>query len=507
MNINLGFWPAKHARVYRDRWALKSDRYDLTYARLNERANRLANGLKARGIGRGDRVATLLFNVNEQVEVVFACAKLGAIAVPMNFRLAPAEIVHQLNDGGPAVLIHDVDLSPMVAKALPEYAGLKLRLVVGRQPGDVVDDAYEALLAEASTDEALDPLAGDDDPIFIMYTAGTTGASKGVVLSHRNVFFQVVNGWALGIDPRAVGVVLLPLFHTGGMNGSVLPLLAVGATVVLQKRWDPAAVLAAIERERVSGMVGVPIQYQLMAECPAFDTTDFSSVACLISGGGPLSDAIGQRYLARGLQFTQGYGLTEAAPGVTGQLPEEFRAHPGSVGRQCLYVETQVVDDQGRVLPPRAEGEIRVQGPNVMLGYWGKPDETAKVLRDGWLYTGDLGWMDEDGYLYLSGRKKELLISGGENIHPKEVENVLEGHPGVAEAAVVGQPDPRWTEVPVAAVVRRDASLTADGLLEHARERLARYKVPHRVLFVESLPRNAAGKLLKKEIAEWFLKA
>jgi len=504
--INLGTWPAKHAVVYRDRFALKSDRTDLTYARLNERVNRLANGLKSHGVGRGDRVATLLFNVCEQVEVVFACAKLGAIAVPMNFRLAPAEIVHQLNDGTPAVLVHDTDLAPVVAKALEGYSGLRLRLVVGRQQGDVVDHAYEALLAASPTDEALDARAGGDDPLFIMYTAGTTGASKGVVLSHANVFFQVVNGWALGIDPRAVGLVLLPLFHTGGMNGSVLPLLAVGATVVLQKRWEPASVLAAIERERVSGMVGVPIQYQLMAECPAFDATDFSSVLCLISGGGPLSDATAARYLARGLQFTQGYGLTEAAPGVTGQLPEEFRAHPGSVGRQCLHVDTQVVDDQGRPLPPRAEGEIRVQGPNVMLGYWGRPDETARVLRDGWLYTGDIGWMDEDGYLYLSGRKKEILISGGENIHPKEVENVLEGHAGVAEAAVVGRPDARWTEVPVAAVVRRDASLTADALLEHARERLARYKVPHRVLFVDALPRNAAGKLLKKEIADWFLK-
>lgn len=504
MKINLGFWPAKHGQVYRDRPALKSDRYDLTYAQLNERANRLANGLRARGVGRGDRVATLLFNVCEQVEVVFACAKLGAIAVPMNFRLAVPEIAHQLNDGTPVALIHDVDLAPMVAKALPDYPGLRLRLVVGREPASVVDNAYEAFLAEASPAEALDPATGDHDPIFIMYTAGTTGASKGVVLSHLNVFFQVVNGWALGIDPRAVGLVLLPLFHTGGMNGSVLPLLAVGGTVVLQKRWDPAAVLAAVEREHVSGMVGVPIQYQLMAECPAFDTTDFRSVACLISGGGPLSDATSARYLAKGLLFTQGYGLTEAAPGVTGQLPEEFRAHPGSVGRRCLYVEVEIVDPQDRVLPPRAEGEIRVQGPNVMQGYWGKADESARVLRDGWLYTGDIGWMDEDGYLYLSGRKKEILISGGENIHPKEVENVLEGHPGVAEAAVVGLPDPRWTEVPVTAVVRRDPGLTAEGLLEHARERLARYKVPHRVLFVDALPRNAAGKLLKKEIAEWF---
>lgn len=504
MKINLGYWPLKHGQVYRDRPALKSDRYDLTHAQLNERANRLANGLRARGVGRGDRVATLLFNVCEQVEVVFACAKLGAIAVPMNFRLAPAEIVHQLNDGTPVALIHDVDLDALVAKALPEYGGLRLRLVVGRQRADAVDNGYEAFLAEAPASEALVADVGDADPIFIMYTAGTTGASKGVVLSHANVFFQVVNGWALGIDPRAVGLVLLPLFHTGGLNGSVLPLLAVGGTVVLQKRWDPAAVLGAIERERVSGMVGVPIQYQLMAECPAFDTTDFSSVACLISGGGPLSDAIGERYLARGLHFTQGYGLTEAAPGVTGQLPEEFRAHPGSVGRRCLYVEVEIVDPQDRVLPARAEGEIRVQGPNVMLGYWGKADETAKVLRGGWLYTGDLGYLDEDGYLYLSGRKKELIISGGENIHPKEVENVLEGHPGVAEAAIVAQPDPRWTEVPVAAVVRRDPALSAEALLEHARERLARYKVPHRVLFVEALPRNAAGKLLKKQITEWF---
>jgi fatty-acyl-CoA synthase len=503
MRINIGYWPLKHAQVFPQKAALKSDRGDLTYAQLNERTNRLGNALRGWGVMAGDRVATLLFNVNEQVELSLACAKLGAIAVPMNFRLRPAELAAQIKDCTPRALIYDHELASTVDEALPGLEAPPRRVVVGV---DASDDAtaYEGALAAAASDEALDATRGDDEPLFIMYTAGTTGAAKGVVLSHANVFWQTVNSWALGIDPDATGLVMLPLFHTGGMNGSVLPLLHIGATVVLQKRWTPRACLAAIERDRVSGMVGVPVQYQLMAEDEAFDTTDFSSVNALISGGGPLPDVVSERYLAKELMFTQGYGLTEAAPGVTGMKAHEFRAHPGSIGRPVMYVDVAIEDASGRTCGPREEGEIIVSGPNVMLGYWQRPDETAKVLIGGRLYTGDLAYRDEDGYLFLSGRKKELIISGGENIHPKEVENTLHDHPGVAEATVIGVPHPRWTEIPVAAVVKSDPALDEEALKAFAAERMARYKVPHAVRFVDELPRNALGKVVKGEVAKLF---
>ena len=503
MRINIGYWPLKHAQVFPDKAALKSDRQDLTYAQLNERANRLANALRGWDVTAGDRVATLLFNVTEQVEVALAAAKLGAIAVPMNFRLRPAELAAQLADCTPRALIYDHELVATVDGALPELKAPPRRVVIGAGgAGDTV--AYEDALASAATDEALDEGRGGDEPLFIMYTAGTTGAAKGVVLSHANVFWQTVNSWALGIDPDAVGLVMLPLFHTGGMNGSVLPLIHIGATVVLQKRWTPRACLEAIARERVSGMVGVPVQYQLMGEDGAFDTADFSSVQALISGGGPLPDVVSERYLAKDLMFTQGYGLTEAAPGVTGMKAHEFRAHPGSIGRPVMYVDVAIEDAAGRPCGPRQEGEIIVSGPNVMLGYWQRPEETAKVLIDGRLYTGDLAYRDEDGYIYLSGRKKELIISGGENIHPKEVENTLHDHPGVAEAAVIGVPHPKWTEIPVAAVVKSDPALDEATLTAFAADRMARYKVPHAVRFVEELPRNALGKVVKGEVAKLF---
>ncbi|MBM4397596.1 MAG: AMP-binding protein [Deltaproteobacteria bacterium] len=506
MKVNVASWVEKHARVYRDKPALLSDRYDVTWAALDRRVARLAAAFRACGVTRGRRVAALLFNVCEQVEVVLACARVGAIAVPMNFRLTPAELAYQLGDCTPDVLVHDVDLEEVVAAAL-SLAGSAGDLMRVRVPRDreAVQGGYEELLAGSDPAAgAIDPEAGGGDPLFIMYTAGTTGASKGVVLSHDNVFWQTVNGWALGIDPRATGLVLLPLFHTGGMNGSVLPLVHVGAATVLLKRFDPAEVLRAVERHRVSGMVGVPVQFQMIAECAAFDSTDFSSVAALISGGGPLADSLRDRYFARGLRFTQGYGLTEAAPGVTGQTPDEFARKPGSVGRQCLYVEVRIVAPDGRECGVGEEGEVVVSGPNVMLGYWNRPDETAQVLRDGRLYTGDLGRLDEDGYLYLTGRKKDLIISGGENVHPAEVENAILSHPGVAEAAVLGLPDPRWTEVPAAAVVRRDPGLTAEALLGFLAARLAKYKMPRKVVFVDSLPRNAAGKVLKNRVRDRF---
>jgi fatty-acyl-CoA synthase len=490
--------------VFPDKPALRSDRYNLCWRELNGRVNRLANALKAADVARGDRVATLMFNVIEQVEVVFACAKIGAVCVPMNFRLTPAEMAAQLADCTPCLLIRDVDLWRTADGAQALYQQPLRSVVVGRAQADTAAEGYEAFLASAREDEALDPAVGGDDLLFLMYTAGTTGAAKGVMLSHANVFWQTVNALVLGLDPRAVGLVLLPLFHTGGMNASVLPLMHVGATVVLQKRWDPAEVLKCLERERVSGVVGVPVQYQLMMESPQFDSTDLSSVAALISGGGPLSDTITARYLEKGLRFTQGYGLTEASPGVTGMLPDEFATRHTSIGRECMYIDTRVVDAEGRECAPGVEGEVICRGPNVMLGYWGRPEETAQVLKDGWLYTGDLAYRDQAGYFYLSGRKKELIISGGENIHPSEVENVLCAHPSVAEAAVVGAPDPRWTEVPVAAVVRRGPDLTEAALLAFAGERLARYKVPQRVMFVEALPRNAAGKLVKPEIKKLF---
>jgi fatty-acyl-CoA synthase len=323
------------------------------------------------------------------------------------------------------------------------------------------------------------------------------------MLTHDNCFCQSVNGWALGVSPAVVALVVLPLFHVGGLNGSVTPMLHVGATVVVPPRFDPAEALATIEKRRVNGVMAVPTVYQVLLEHPDFRKRDLSSLAVLISGGAPLPHALIDAYHKLGFEMRQGYGLTEASPGVTGMGPGDCLKKPRSVGKPCLYTEVRVVDDEGRDVPAGTVGEVIVKGPNVMKGYWNLPDETAAVLRDGWLHTGDLGAMDEDGYLEIVGRKKEMIISGGENIYPAEVEQVLAAHPAVAMAAVVRRPDPRWGEVPVAFVVLQPGrETTAREIEAFALARLARYKTPREYHFRPALPLSAAGKVLKRQLEQ-----
>jgi fatty-acyl-CoA synthase len=287
----------------------------------------------------------------------------------------------------------------------------------------------------------------------------------------------------------------------GGLNGSVTPMIHVGATVLLPPRFDVGEVLATIEREKVSGMVAVPTVYQMMYDHPRFAATDLSSVAAFISGGAPLPESLIRKYHERGLEFRQGYGLTETSPGATGMGPGECLRKAGTAGRPCLYVDVAILDDEGNALPPGTAGEVCVRGPNVMAGYWNRPEETARAIRNGWLRSGDIGYLDEDNYLTLVDRKKDMIISGGENVYPAEVEKTLAGHPAIADVAVVGRPDPKWGEVPVAFVVLRPgASATPDDLIGYCGGRLARYKTPREYVLRPALPRNAAGKLIKAEI-------
>jgi fatty-acyl-CoA synthase len=315
-----------------------------------------------------------------------------------------------------------------------------------------------------------------------------------------------VNGWALGVSPETVALVLLPLFHVGGLNGSVTPMIHVGATVLLPPKFDVAETIATIGQERATGMVAVPAVYQMMVDHPSFATTDLSSVQAFISGGAPLSDELIRRYHERHLEFRQGYGLTETSPGVTGMGPGECLRKAGTAGRPCLYVDVEIVDEHDQPLPAGTAGEVRVRGPNVMAGYWNRPEETAKVLRGGWFYSGDIGYLDEDGYLVLVDRKKDMIISGGENVYPAEIEKIIELHPAVAEVAVVGKPDPKWGEVPVAFVAPKPGqTIVPDELIAFCAERIARYKMPKQVIVRDALPRNATGKIVKpalrKELA------
>ncbi len=480
--------PRREALVDRDR--------HVTYAQLAERAARLAAALQDRhGIQRHDRVATLAANCAEWLELFYATARIGAILVPLNWRLAPPELDFQLRDSAARLLFvgpEHVALADRLARDLP----LEARVEVG--PG------YEALLAGAAGRDLPEAAqAGFADPHLILYTSGTTGWPKGAVLTHANTFWNCVNaGAAFGLSDRDTTLTALPLFHAGGVGLLTLPSLHLGGRVVLMRTFDAARACVLIREHAVSVFFGVPAIWLAMLERPDFTAASYPSLRALGSGGAPCPLAVIEQLAARGFTFLQGYGLTETAPGGTLIPPDDWRRKAGSVGKAMPHVELRVVDEADVPVAPGVVGEVHFRGPNLFAGYWNRPEATAEAFTaGGWFRSGDLGRVDDEGFLTLVDRKKDLIISGGENVYSAEVEDALFAHPAVAEAAVIGVPDQRWGEAVRAVVVLRpDHAATAEELVEHCRARLARYKAPRSVVFVDALPRNAAGKVLKPEL-------
>jgi fatty-acyl-CoA synthase len=490
----LGSWPARRARKNPRHPALVFGDRTLTYGELHERVLRLAHGLRAAGVGRGDRVAYLGPNHPAFLETLFAAAALGAVFVPLNTRLAGSEIAFQLADCGATALVHAASHIEITRRARPLPETFL-----------TVDTSYEDLVA-AHKPAPLDEPVELDDPCLIMYTSGTTGRPKGAVLTHGNLTWNAVNV-LVDVDVRAdeVALVSAPLFHAAGLGMLTLPVLLKGGTCVLVESFDPAGTLELIGRHRVTFMFGVPTMFQQVARSEGFAGVDLSSVRTLMCGGSPVPPALIETYAARGLMFLQGYGLTEAAPGVLFLDAEHATAKLGSAGVPQFFTDVRIVDDQLADTAPDQVGEILVHGPNVFDGYWERPDATAGAFTDGWLHTGDAARTDDDGYAYVVDRLKDMIISGGENIYPAEVENVLSGLPGVQDCAVIGVPDATWGEVGRALVVARPgAAPTEKELLAGLRERLAKYKVPKSVVVVDALPRNAAGKLLRAPLKERY---
>ena len=499
MRVNIGQWVTRHAALNGDKAALVCDGVSTTYRQLDERSDRLANGLLAGGLTPGDRVALLLLNGSPLVEAVVACAKSGLVAVPLNWRLSAHELTEIVDDCRPSALIYDGDLAAVGARLTQHRSWTVGPMVVSATHAD---SSYEAFMAASEATAAVNPAVSGDAPHVILYTSGTTGRAKGVILTHANTFWQSINGWALGAAPDTRALVILPLFHAGGLNGSVTPLLHIGATAYIPRRFEVGAVLKSLASDQINGMVAVPTIYQLLADHPEFATTDLSSVDAFISGGAPLARGLVERYEERGIELRQGYGLTETAPGATGMGPGDHLRKAGTVGKPCLYTEVRIVDDSGMPLSAGDVGEICIKGPNVTPGYWERPDATQRALRGGWFHSGDLGYLDADGFLTVVGRMKDMIISGGENIYPAEVENHLVTHPAVAEAAVVGIPDPRWGEVPVAFVVLHPQhQTTCEELRAYCAARIAKYKVPRAVHLRGELPRNALGKVVKPALS------
>ncbi len=503
MNINLSMWTERNALIFANKTAVKDDYRSLSYASMNHRVRSLAASLASQGVQAGDRVAVLLPNTIEMVEVLFATAKLGAMYVPLNWRLGEDELAFILNDCSPKAIVYSSEWDERITALKGRYteACFFVEAVLGSE-----ESPYEACVSENLAAVSAEPAGrmdafegGGDDGVMIIYTSGTTGLPKGVVLTHNNVFWQSINGWALGASPDGIVLALLPLFHVGGLNGSVTPVLHMGGTVILQRRFDPKEVLRTIESEKITGILGVPTIYQILAQQDEFNTIDWSSCQVLLSGGAPLPESLIHLYHDCNLEFRQGYGLTEACPGVTGMGPNECLTKAGSAGRPILYTEVKLVDAHGEEVAQGESGEVIVRGPNVMKGYWNRPDATAEAIKDGWLYTGDIGLFDEDGFLFIVDRKKDMIISGGENIYPAEIEKLLAGHPDVTMATVVAKKDDKWGEVPVAVVVSSQDDVE-ESLRTFLQERLAKYKLPKEYHFVSELPLNASGKVVKAEV-------
>ncbi|MDH6706609.1 acyl-CoA synthetase (AMP-forming)/AMP-acid ligase II [Kitasatospora sp. MAA19] len=501
LNQGIGSWPARRARKTPDRVAVVHEGSSRTYRELHQRVLQLAHGLRVSGVERGDRIAYLGPNHPAFLETLFAAGVLGAVFVPLNTRLAAPELAYSLADSGSTVLVHAPEQAG-AARAAAEEAGVRHRIALDGPGQDV--SGYEELIAGVSG-EPLDLAVAPDDPCMIMYTSGTTGRPKGAVLSHGNITWNSVN---VLVDTDLAGdevtLVVAPLFHTGGLNMTCLPTLLKGGRVVLHGAFDPERVLETIELLRVTYMFGVPTMYDAMAARPRWATTDLSSLRTLNCGGAPVPTRTIAAYLDRGLAFSQGYGMTEASPGVLFLDEEQASAKAGSTGVPHFFTDTRVVRPDGSDAGPGERGEVLVQGPNVMTGYWGRPEETAAAFTDGdWLRTGDVARTDADGYAYIVDRVKDMFVSGGENVYPAEVEDAILAHPAVEECAVIGVPDPVWGEVGRAVVVlRAGARANEHDILGHLWGRLAKYKIPKSVVLAQTLPRTATGKIVKAAVRE-----
>ncbi|HZT99857.1 MAG TPA: long-chain fatty acid--CoA ligase [Ktedonobacteraceae bacterium] len=502
--IHVGEWLARREQLTPEKVGLVDveTQTRLTYHVLNLRARALAALLRLEyDIQKGDRVTILAVNTPEYLDAFFACALIGAILVPLNWRLTVHELTAILSDCAPKLLIHDKGYQQ---KAVEVVTAVNASQVTSMQllPMSTFPGAEASLAQPAVPFQTPD----GEEAALILYTSGTTGIPKGAILSHRMITWNAINtqvSW--GLWDTDITPTFAPFFHAGGLNVLTTPLYHCGGTVVLLRSSEPAVVLRAIEQEQCTIVFAVPTVFQMLMEHPHFDTCDLASVRFCVTGGSSCPLPIIHRYAARGLQFRQGYGLTEVGVNCFSLAPEDAVRKAGSVGRPVFHSRARIVDGDDRDVAPDEVGELVLDGPHVCSGYWRRPAATAEAQRNGWWHTGDLVRCDEEGYYSIVGRKKDMFISGGENVYPAEIEGVLATHPAIAEVAVIARPDSKWGEVGLAVVVPRTDNLTAEGVIAFCSDKLARYKIPRAVVFTDALPRNAMGKVMKAELRMKFV--
>ena len=509
LNIATAICPDKAAMVF------EGKRY--TFSELNERANRLANGLLKMGVKKGDRVALLEVNCNQCVETYFAVAKIGAMYVPLNFRVKENELAYMLDTADATTLIAGERYLNLVRAVRPDLKTVQHFISIGSKQDDML--CYEEIIASSSPDEVVAEIE-DDDTTILMYTAGTTGFPKGVMLSHSSFAVYVMEN-VTPADPVSEerNILTVPLYHVAGIQ-AVMAAIYGGRTLVMERQFDAKEWMELVQREKVNRAMMVPTMLKQLIDHPDFDKYDLSSMKVITYGAAPMPLPVIKKALEffPDVAFINAFGQTETASTITALSPEDHMLtgtqeeidkklkRLTSIGKPMRDIEMKIIDEDGNELPDGEIGEIVARGPRVMTGYWKDEEKTQKTIdKDGWVHTGDMGYKDEDGYFFLAGRATDMIIRAGENISPEEVEEVIHAHPYVEECAVIGIPDETWGEEPIAIVCcKAGMSLTEDELIEYCREKLASYKRPRSVVFVDKLPRNPMGKVLKKDLREKY---
>jgi fatty-acyl-CoA synthase len=504
--MNIAWWVQRWGDLHPNKTAIIFEEEQITYSELNRRANRTSCWLQSLGIEKGDRVAVTLNNCPEFIELFLACARLGAIFVPLNFRSAPPELDYFLKNCRPRLFVFGHEFVDSVKMLDVENTKPQALLSsVGKAPTDptVLDYISESKAFDGRKPFLTRSLGPTDpeEPQVIMYTSGTTGRPKGAVLSHRKTFFNCLNAdifFKMHFDD--VMLVILPLFHSGGLFIQASPVIYKGATIVMHPKFDPVKVYQDIERYRVTKFLGVPTVYRALVKVDPQERGDISSLKVCAGGGEKTTPELFEKCREAGLAFRQVMGQTETSILLWASEEDSFRK-PGTVGRPVFHAEVNIVDKNGRSVKPGDIGEIVVRGSIMMKEYWQDPVRTEETIRNGMLYTGDLARTDEEGYYFLVDRARDMYITGGENVYPAEVERILREHPEIEDIAVVGVSDERWGEVGQAFVIpKKDTNFSADGLIEFCKERMAKFKCPKKVICCEEFPRTSLGKVRKREL-------
>jgi len=503
-DVSLGNWLRQRAIRSPERRAVTFEGSTLTYRQLQDRIDRTATVLRDGGVRAGDRVGYLGFNNPAFLETMFAAARLGAIFVPLNFRLTGPELEFIIDDAGCHTMVADGQHTAVLDTIRDNVSVRRWLRVEGESEGW---DGHAALV-DAAPPIGVTPAVDPDAVAVIMYTSGTTGLPKGAMLTHANFWWNNANAAnTLDIMEDDVTLVFAPLFHIGGLNVTTLLTLQKGGEIVIHRNFDPVAALADVPKYGVTTIFGVPAMFLFISQVPPFTDADLTSIRMLICGGAPVPEPLMKVFAGRGIPINQGYGLTETAPMVTFLTSEFGMAKLGSAGRTPLFCEVKLVDADGATITePDVKGEVCIAGPNVMKGYWNRPAATAEAIDPtGWFHSGDVGYLDADGFLFIADRVKDMVITGGENVYPAEVESVLYDHPAIVEVAVIGLPDERWGEAVTAVVVLKEGEdLTLDALRDFADEKLARFKLPTKLETIDVIPRNASGKVLKRELRDRY---